>query len=181
MGGVGKVLGLNIGSGQRRFESVPECTWVNIDCVSRPPDQVPDVVCDVGKEPLPYNADTVDYVVLSHIIEHFGCGEADSMLKECLRVLKPNGSLIATVPDLRALAQRWLVNQVDDFIFMINTFGPYQGYESDRHKWGFSQQSLLDYVSRLHSWTSIRRFDWRPIAGLDLARDWWIASVEAIK
>lgn len=169
---------LNIGSGQRRFDNAHG--WINVDCVSRS-GQVPDLICDVGKEKLPYSDNSMEYCALSHIIEHFGCGEADGMIKECYRVLKPGGSLIATVPDLRALAQRWLTGQIDDFIMMINTFGPYQGEESDRHFWGFSQTSLLEYIKKTAPWSKVTLFNWRVIPALDLARDWWIASVEAVK
>ena len=38
MDGTRSLAGLNIGSGQRRFESGPAMKWVNVDCVSRPPE-----------------------------------------------------------------------------------------------------------------------------------------------
>lgn len=169
---------LNIGSGQRRFDNA--AGWINVDCVSRP-GQVPDLVCDVGKEKIPYEDGSMDCVVLWHIIEHFGCGEADSMIKECWRVLRPGGLLIGATPDLRALAQRWLTHQIDDFIFMINTFGPFQGELSDRHFWGYSQTSLIEYVSRTAEWSSIRTLTRRDIPGMEVQTDWWMATFEAVK
>src|SRR6516162_4276971 len=97
----GIALALNIGSGQRRFHSTSDVEWVNIDCVSRPPEQVPDLVCDVGTESLPIPNDHADYCVLHHVYEHFGLGEGHPVIRECHRVLKPGGILILTVPDMR--------------------------------------------------------------------------------
>ena len=75
-------IGLNIGSGQRKFTTVPEdMAWVNVDCVSRPPDQVPDLICNVGMEPLPYDDGTIDMVVLHQVLEHMHLGpEMDQLL-----------------------------------------------------------------------------------------------------
>ena len=73
-------LGLNLGSGQRRFESVEGAmTWVNVDATDRPPDQRPDLVQDIRAR-LPFPDECADYVVLHHVLEHFGCGEADGVL-----------------------------------------------------------------------------------------------------
>ncbi len=169
-------LKLNIGSGQRRFEG----DWINIDGVSRP-GQVPDLLCDVGRDPLPYPDGTMDVIVLSHIVEHFGCGEATGMMRECYRVLKKGGSVIATVPNIKALAKRWIDGEIGEFIFAINTMGPYAGYDTDRHKWLYSQEGFLAYLESTSSWSEVKRFDWRTIPGMDLARDWWIADAECVK
>lgn len=174
--------GINCGSGQRRFESVPGVIdWANVDCCSRPPDQVPDIICDVGKERMPFEDGSVDYVVLSHVIEHFGCNEAASMIAECYRVLKEGGSLIASVPDIKELAKRWLAGSIDDFIFNVNCHGAYMGLETDRHKWNYHQSSLEEWLRGQQQWLVVRRFDWRAIPGMDLARDFWICGAECIK
>ena len=169
---------LNVGSGQRRFDTAHG--WVNVDCVSRPPDQVPDLICDVGKEPLPYEDGTVDMVVLHHVLEHFGCGEADALMRECYRVLKDSGSLIVCVPDMRVLALRFLSNRLSTQVYMTNVYGAYQGEEGDRHKWGYDIASLSEYL-RKFQWSYVRQFNDRPIPGADIAQDYWIISLECIK
>lgn len=179
-------LGLNIGSGQRRFSDLAfTVDWRNVDCVSRPPDQVPDVICDAGKERLPFDDDTVDYVVLHHVLEHFGCGKGDAVIKESFRVLKEGGSLFVFVPDLRQLAKRWLAGEIDDFIFMVNCYGAYQGCDGDRHKWGYDQAGLEKYIGGIGqaglTWLTVKPFNWRTIPGAAFARDWWVAAVECIK
>lgn len=172
-------LKLNVGSGQRRFDTSKG--WVNVDCMVREPDQVPDVVCDVGKEPLPFDNQSAEYVVLHHVLEHFGCGEADGMVRECWRVLRPGGSLLVFVPNMRALAMQFATAGFDEFLFMVNTYGAYQGAETDRHKWGYSQEGLIAYLKGVTQARVIRRFDFRPIDGADIAQDWWIAGAEVVR
>ncbi len=168
---------LNIGSGQRRFDT--EQGWVNVDVRSRPPDQVPDLICDVGKEDLPYAEGSMDLCVLHHVLEHFGCGEANRMLGECWRVLKPGSSLLIFVPNAWALAQRYVLRQIDNFTYNANTFGAYQGEEQDRHRWSYDYASLQKLLKELSE--EVKFFDWREIPGADLARDWWVLAMEAVK
>jgi ubiquinone/menaquinone biosynthesis C-methylase UbiE len=165
---------LNIGSGQRRFTP----GWHNIDLVSRP-GQVPDILADGAQ--LPYKDGSVKCAVLHHVLEHFGCNEGDQMLKECHRVLAPQGSLIVFVPDLKALAEAWQKGTISSYTYCVNLYGAYQGEESDRHKWGYDYVSLVQAVIKAGSWWMIKPFSWRHIPGADFARDWWITAVEAIK
>lgn len=173
---------LNIGSGQRRFEGHG---WINIDAVSRP-GQVPDLILDAGKEVLPYPDNSMECAVLHQVYEHFGCGEGHALIKEIYRVLRPDGFLIVTVPNMKNLAQRWLEGGIEDFIFMVNTYGAYQGYDSDRHKWGYYGMSLKQDLAAAAQWKMLRVMGGdvaipRVIPGADIARDWWILEVEAYK
>lgn len=171
--------GLNVGSGQRSF--AVSKGWTNVDCVSRPPDQVPDVVCDANKLTEKFPENSQDMVVLHHVIEHFGCGEADEVLKQCFKVLKPGGSLLVFVPDLRKLAGRWLSGELDDFSFMVNVYGAYQGLDGDRHKWGFDASTLYKYLMTIPGTGKVKMFDWREIPGADIAKDWYIVGMEVVK
>lgn len=174
-------LKLNIGSGQRRFDTT--YGWTNVDCVSREPDQVPDVVADARE--LPFEDGAAEICVLHHVIEHFGCGEADGVVCECFRVLAKDGRLLVFVPDLEELARRWLGGQIDDYIYRVNLYGAYQGEEGDRHKWGYDKGSLPTYLDDAvrpgEQWSRVMGFDWRRIDGADIAQDWWIAGVECVK
>lgn len=168
------MIGLNVGSGQRRFDT--KYGWTNIDIQTKHP---PNVLGDMFR--LPIRSDIVNYVVSHHTIEHLGCGEADEFVREAQRVLVPGGSLLVFVPNLRALAQRWLMGQLDDFLYMANVYGAYQGDEADRHKWGYDPRTLVDYLEKIGGWKGVKVFDWRTIPGADIARDWWILGVEAVK
>lgn len=168
-------LGLNIGSGQRPFFNTKEVKWINVDAVEK---WQPDLVCDGAH--LPYSNNSVDYVVLHHVLEHFGCGEGDGLLREGHRVLRPGGSLLVFVPDLETLAVNWLDGRIDTQLYLTNLYGAYMGYPEDRHKWGYNDEHLQAFLER-HRWATITGYDWRPIPGMNAAKDWWILAVEAIK
>jgi len=74
---------LNLGCGDRHFGA----DWVNVDVLYRPPNLVPDIVCDLKALAIGY--DTADMIHLGHCIEHFGLGECNALLRECHRILKP--------------------------------------------------------------------------------------------
>lgn len=169
---------LNIGSGQRRFDVTQG--WINIDCVSRD-GQVPDMVCDVGKEPLPFPDNSVEICCLHHVYEHFNLGAADGLVLECHRVLRHGGRLLVFVPDMRALAKRWLDEAIDDYIYFVNVYGAYQGEVGDIHKWGYTSDSLKASLANSANWRGVFDTEWRPVPGADIARDWWILGVEAVK
>ena len=169
---------INCGSGQRRFDV--SLGWVNVDLVSRE-GQVPDIIADGAV--LPFDSASSSLVVLHHVLEHFGCGEADGLIRECHRVLQPGGSLLVFVPDLWKLAQRWMIGEIDDYIYCVNLYGAYQGDPGSRHYWGVRRQSLVRALSGndFARWSQIKPFDWRLIPGADLAKDWWICAMEAVK
>ena len=168
--------GINCGSGQRPFHSTPEVHWLNVESVEK---WKPDLLCDGAH--LPHCDNTVDYFVLHHVLEHFGCGEAAGLIKEAHRVLRPGGSLLVFVPDLEALAKRWLAGGLSTQIYVTNLYGAYMGREEDRHKWGFDVQSLRWFLETGNVWTSVDMFDWRNVPGMDAARDFWIIGMEARK
>jgi ubiquinone/menaquinone biosynthesis C-methylase UbiE len=168
-------LQLNIGSGQRPFGS----PWINLDKVAHPGMPKPDVLCDGAEMPFPDNSASV--IVLSHVAEHLQCGEGAALIKKCYEVLHPNGSLLVFVPDLRALAARWLIGEMDTQLYLTSVYGAYMGSPEDTHKWGFDYQHLWMFLSECASWRRVVPFDWRAIEGMSASRDWWILALEAIK
>src|SRR5271154_3956191 len=120
---------INMGSGQRKFhDPTGEIEWANVDKVSRPGHE-PDWIADGADLRNLVHDNSVDYYVLHHVLEHFGCGEASGLIKEAHRVLKPGGSLLVFVPDLRALATRWLMGGLTTQIYVTNLYGAYMGHE----------------------------------------------------
>ena len=90
---------LNIGCGY-----VFHTDWINIDMVSTSEHVI---ACDIRKG-LPFEDDSIDGIYSSHVIEHMKKQEAEDVMKEIVRVLKPNGILRFAVPDLERIARKYL-------------------------------------------------------------------------
>lgn len=58
--------------------------------------------------PLPYQAESVDEIRASHVLEHFPHGEVQAVLADWARALKPGGVMKIAVPDFAAIAQNYL-------------------------------------------------------------------------
>ncbi len=172
-------IGLNLGCGNRIFKSTPELIWHNLDIQAGPH---VDVVDD-WRNLKAHWQDDIDIVIALQTYEHQGCGEQP--IKQCYEVLKPRGSLIVSVPDLRKLALMWLRNELTTQIYMTNVYGPFDGTPESRHHWGFDPDSLREaLVSAIlpEKWYTIRTFDYRVIPGTEIPRDdRWILTLEAIK
>ncbi len=167
------MLRLNVGSGQRRFEGHG---WQNIDCVSRPPDQIPDQILDVTKEPLPGPA---GLIMLVHVLEHWTLSDGVEVLRKCKSALSHTGSLIVIVPNLDALARAWIAGKISDYIYIVNLMGAYQGEIGDIHKWHWTPHELTKTLKEV-GFGSILPFDWRKIPGAEsLSQDWWYYGLEA--
>ena len=53
--------------------------------------------------PIDYDNDKFDLVYASHVLEHFAKKQTQNILKEWVRVLKKDGTLRISVPDMEAL------------------------------------------------------------------------------
>ena len=171
--------GINLGSGQRPFSSTSEVEWANVDKIWHEGMPEPDLICDGAK--LPYPDGTADYFVLNHVYEHAGLGEADGLIREAHRVLRPGGSLIVTVPDLRELAIGWLAGKLDTVTYAITLYGAFMGHDEDRHKFGYDKTTLTQGLSAAAEWKTVLPFDWRGIPGSSIPKDWWILGVECVR
>lgn len=90
---------VNLGCGAR-FEK----DWINIDFYSCPPD----VFMYNLTKPLPFKSGFLDVVYSSNCLEHFSKSDAECFLKECIRILKPEGILRLAVPDLEMICRSYL-------------------------------------------------------------------------
>ncbi len=90
--------------------------WLNTDLSPRH-DSV--VYLDATRR-FPFDADTLDYIMAEHMIEHIDYHEAQFMLRECFRVLKPGGRVRFATPDLGvilALHSREKTNTQTKYIY----------------------------------------------------------------
>lgn len=169
-------IGLNCGSGQRPFTSTPDFKWINLDIQER---WLPDICCNASSIPL--EDESLDCFVSHHQHEHAGHGENDQILREAYRLLKPGGSFLIFVPNMRELAKGWLNGRLDTVTYMITVFGAYMGDEADRHKFGYDRDFLMQCLGNVCPWSEIKDFNWRDVGSAALAQDWWILGVEAVK
>lgn len=77
-------------------------------------DKSPDGYIAMGRKhgteifPLGYADDSVDEIRASHVLEHFGRGHVQDVLKDWVRALKPGGRIKLAVPDFARVAQGYL-------------------------------------------------------------------------
>lgn len=64
---------------------------------------------------LPFNRNEIECIYSSHMFEHLSKKSAKYFLKECLRVLTPNGVLRLVLPDLRKLVNYYIDNGDADY------------------------------------------------------------------
>ena len=115
----GHKIVLNVGCGyplrqklHRHFHG-PEWREVRLDL---DPAVQPDIVCsitDMG----PVSANTIDAVWSSHNLEHLQRHEVPLALGEFIRVLKPQGLLLLTLPDLQQVAQLVVDDKLEDLAY----------------------------------------------------------------
>lgn len=89
---------------------------------------------DVTKR-FPFKNDTLDYIYSEHMIEHITYSDAMLMLSECFRVLKPNGKIRISTPDLQFLIDLYQQNktqqQIEYIKYDTNRFIKWAPYPDD--------------------------------------------------
>ncbi|NEQ62600.1 MAG: methyltransferase domain-containing protein [Moorea sp. SIO4A1] len=90
---------LNLGCG-RRFH----LAWTNVNFTS----SGEGVIAHNLTTGIPFPDNSFDVVYHSHLLEHFPQNIAELFLKECYRVLRPQGILRVVVPDLEQIALTYL-------------------------------------------------------------------------
>jgi predicted SAM-dependent methyltransferase len=107
---------LNVGCGyplrqklHRHFHG-PEWREIRLDL---DPGVRPDIVCSMT-DMKPVAANTIDAVWSSHNLEHLQRHEVPQALAEIIRVLKPSGLLLLTLPDLQQVAQLVVEDRLED-------------------------------------------------------------------
>lgn len=100
------MLILNVGAGPIR----PPSPFINLDNLRTqlPPGSGARITLDaetnycehdLARSQMPFPDDHFDSVVCAHVIEHFPTPKAISIMEDCRRMLKPQGTLVVSVPD----------------------------------------------------------------------------------
>lgn len=90
---------LNLGCGDKILPG-----YINVDLVDERAGKKPDVMCDIRLLTV-FEDNYADEVLTVHVIEHFYYWEAQKVLREWVRVLKPGGRMIIECPNLLTACQ----------------------------------------------------------------------------
>jgi SAM-dependent methyltransferase len=153
---------LNVGCGyplrqklHRHFHG-PEWREVRLDL---DPAVQPDIVCSIT-DISPVGTDAVDAVWSSHNLEHLQRHEVPLALAEFIRVLKPHGLLLLTLPDLQQVARLVVEDRLEDSAY-ISQSGPItpldmifghtaslaRGNQFMAHRTGFTARTLYKLLT----------------------------------
>lgn len=153
---------LNVGCGyplrqklHRHFHG-PEWQEIRLDL---DPAVQPDIVCSMT-DMSPVASGSVDAIWSSHNLEHLQRHEVPLALAEFLRVLKPHGLLLVTLPDLREVARLVVEDRLEDQAYsslsgpitaldMIFGHGASlaRGNSFMAHRTGFTARTLREVLS----------------------------------
>lgn len=113
-------------------------------------------VCDIENEQLPFRKGSFDLVVFSEVIEHLI--DPDIALKKIYQVLKKNGLLIVSTPNIAYIQYRLelLFGKLPDFCEFRNKF--FERHYNFQHKTFFTkkvlEKTLLDNNFKIKKWSS---------------------------
>jgi SAM-dependent methyltransferase len=129
------------------------------------------LVHDLTK-PLPFETNRISAIYGSHVLEHLYHADAQRLLAECKRVLKPGGVIRLVVPDLHSMVVDYLekknrngtfcdekVSAADHLNerlgyrgpappngnFVLRFYATWKDFHS--HKWMYDSESLAHYLS----------------------------------
>jgi len=138
---------LNLGSGERYIKG-----FVNIDYCKN---TNPDLILDIGKEKLPFEANSVDLIVTNHLLEHLTKKQGIFCLKECFRVLKKGGEFYIGIPDLAEIARIYTgVKDIElDFeksdAWLIDAIFETQRDKTLIHKYGYTSKTIRKLLTEI--------------------------------
>lgn len=141
---------LHLGCGDRVFPG-----WTHLD--ERPLPHVD--YCRPAEDLSCFEDGCADVIYASHLLEHYPRGETRSVLREWHRVLRVGGTLRVAVPDFQAIAEAYVVGDVE----LSNVLGPLigrQDYPGNFHYCIFDELTLRMELLGAGFYRP-RRYDWR--------------------
>lgn len=134
----------NLGSGRARWDG-----WINVDGTAEA-----DIQADIRSLPM-IPTDSADAVAAIHVLEHFYEWEAEPLLTEWKRILKPGGKMILELPSMDKVFRyiAWAVTTGADlqaFMSLHAMWGdPVYRSPAMCHKWGWFQKPLVALLEKI--------------------------------
>lgn len=153
-------LRLNIGCGGRKLSG-----YIGIDAVAER--AAADIVATADKIPLPDGC--AEEIIAIHLWEHFYRFQCEEIIAEWSRLLKSGGTLILELPNIikcceNVLSGKFNAGKHPDQLGMWGLYGdPREGDQFMAHRWGWSPQSLTDFL-KANGFIKIRetQTQWHP-------------------
>lgn len=108
---------------------------------------------------IPLKNEVADYIFSSHFLEHLFRKDADHLLRECYRVLKPGGVLRISVPDLEYALSLYSSGQTEKMIQSYFFVEDGDNYYS-RHKYMYDYAMLSEQLGDI-GFSDVKRCQYR--------------------
>lgn len=138
---------LNLGCGARHMKG-----FVNVDFPSNWCERQPDLAHDLTK-PLPHADGSVDELHAYHLFEHFYRFDADRILDDWVRALKPGGKMVLEMPCMDKILSIFnhcanTGQELPDNLTMWGLYGdPNHGSADMCHRWCYSIGELTSMLN----------------------------------
>lgn len=131
----GKTLEIGIANHQ-----IKEGERITLDCVE---EYNPDLLCNLDTEAIPLDDETVNVVIAGEVLEHLM--NPYNVVREFYRVLKPNGILIISSPNICSL-----VNRINMLRGRLPSYcaEAFDDVSPERHIIDFNVESLKDILDK---------------------------------
>lgn len=140
---------LHLGCGERLWEG-----FTNVDLHDQTTNfPRPDVVADIRA--LPFDDESAEEAHAIHVIEHFYEWEAETVLREWKRVLKPGGRLVLELPSLDKVFAyiAFCLNKKQAMKIQMTLWPIYgdHGWKSPAmcHKWGYTRNTMAELMQKV--------------------------------
>lgn len=133
--------GTTINNYYRREVSVQDYiagTYHETECVV-------DVFCDIRY--LNYDEESVDEIVLIHVLEHFNLIDATTILYNLFNILKVGGTLRVHVPDIEGIMRAYV--EGEDIEWVTRQLYGSQKNKYSVHPYGYTQKSLINLLKKV--------------------------------
>lgn len=144
-----KKIKINLGCGSHIIEGDE---WVNVDnyLLFNGEPRKHFVQADIIK-PLPFETNSVDYIICDQVLEHIPMKDIPGVLYEIRRVLKEKGTATIIVPDFKGAVEQWLkIDHNQNFDPTVYTWLSEVVYGNQTHQGEFHKTAMsagyLNYV-----------------------------------
>jgi len=119
------------------------------------------------RKPLPFSNNSFNIIYSSHVLEHLYLDDAQKLLKECFRVLKPTGIMRIVIPNLKIYVEDYIkekeqgkklaADRLNERLLLrtkvrSNSNWFYRQYQKstdfNSHKWMYDTDSLTNYLTK---------------------------------